>query len=68
MLYPFANAMKRAKKSPHPFAVIIQDCLLRARSLCSVNPIVRDTREGLGANVFDSLIAAGVFSVRLFFN
>ena len=40
-VYRFADAMKRPKKLLQPFELVIHDCLLRARSLASVNPIVR---------------------------
>jgi len=39
--YLLENDMKRPKKSLQPLVLVIQDCLLRARSLASVNPIVR---------------------------
>jgi len=54
--------MKRPKKSLHPFVLVIHDCLLRARSLCSVNPIVRWTRGGFVEVVSVSLMAASVCS------
>src|SRR5438105_3386877 len=60
--YDLAYLMKRPKKSLHPFVLVIHDCLLRARSLCSVNPIVRLTRGGFVEVVSASLMAASVCS------
>src|SRR2546423_13729211 len=59
--YRFAS-MKRPKKLLQPLVLVIHDCLLRARSLASVSPIVRLTRGGLSAVVSDSLTLASVFS------
>ena len=40
----FREIMKRPKKSLHPLVLSIQAFLLAARSLCSVNPTVRQCR------------------------
>jgi hypothetical protein len=56
------DVVNRPKKSLQPLVLVVQDCLLRARSLCSVNPIVRWRTGGLSAVVSTSLIAASVCS------
>jgi hypothetical protein len=40
----FREVMKRPKKSLHPLVLSIHALLLAARSLCSVNPTVRQSR------------------------
>src|SRR5438034_6250535 len=61
-VYRFAETVKRPKKLLQPFVLVIQDCLLRARSLASVNPIVRFTRGGFAEVVSASFTLASVFS------
>jgi hypothetical protein len=53
--------MKRPKKWLQPFVLVIHDSLLRARSLASVNPIVRFTCGGFAEVV--SSWSRGLFQV-----
>src|SRR5205814_10189092 len=64
LAYLFPEVVKRPKKSLQPFVLVIQDCLLRARSLCSVNPTVRRVRD-LVEVASDSLTLASAFSFLL---
>jgi hypothetical protein len=54
--------VKRPNKLLQPFVLVIHDCWLRARSLCSVNPTVRRMR-GFPEVVSDALTLARVFSL-----
>src|SRR5204863_5864937 len=60
--YDLAYLMNRPKKSLPPGVLVFHDCLLRARNLCSVNPIVRLTRDSFVEVFSASLMAAAVCS------